>query len=319
MILIGRVIRIRSLRYYLVLDLAILGHKTGVRHRNHFTSQILVSEITRIRVAILTKVDKIEDASNAITEETSCATQRQTSRTEDLAYCLLGIFVVFMALLYGEQRGDFTRLQEILSKEQPTNPFYYMAMYGALAISCDRHKVDEVLAMSPRGFEACYGKSFKCETSVDTHRIHSMMTNHGLNLRLNLRIDLHVIGVENGVVFGFLDCGMFVDGTAEQVAREKGRPQDEMNRTAFTRVESDWVFALPLCQYSVSQRYRRFGWTSPMMVPRALRSRRACRRNQDIHLQSQALDHQDTITTIQISRSRNLLDLGYRSPSYYPP
>jgi hypothetical protein len=35
----------------------------------------------------------------------SCASKRQTTRLEDLACCLLGIFDVHMPLLYGEEKG----------------------------------------------------------------------------------------------------------------------------------------------------------------------------------------------------------------------
>lgn len=42
--------------------------------------------------------------------------KRETTRVEDLAYCLLGIFEVNMPLLYGEGQGAFVRLQEEILK-----------------------------------------------------------------------------------------------------------------------------------------------------------------------------------------------------------
>ncbi|KAI1114020.1 heterokaryon incompatibility protein-domain-containing protein [Nemania sp. NC0429] len=47
----------------------------------------------------------------------SWASKRQTTRTEDLAYCLLGIFDVNMPLIYGEGRKAFMRLQEEIAKD----------------------------------------------------------------------------------------------------------------------------------------------------------------------------------------------------------
>jgi hypothetical protein len=41
----------------------------------------------------------------------SWASDRETTRAEDLAYCLLGIFAVNMPLLYGEGKRAFIRLQ----------------------------------------------------------------------------------------------------------------------------------------------------------------------------------------------------------------
>jgi hypothetical protein len=42
--------------------------------------------------------------------------RRKTTRTEDLAYCLLGIFDISMPLLYGEGDKAFFRLQEEIMK-----------------------------------------------------------------------------------------------------------------------------------------------------------------------------------------------------------
>lgn len=44
----------------------------------------------------------------------SWASHRQTSRTEDIAYCLFGIFDVNIPLIYGEGRNAFRRLQEAI-------------------------------------------------------------------------------------------------------------------------------------------------------------------------------------------------------------
>ena len=46
----------------------------------------------------------------------SWAAMRQTTRPEDQAYCLMGIFNVHMPLLYGEGRHAFVRLQEEILK-----------------------------------------------------------------------------------------------------------------------------------------------------------------------------------------------------------
>lgn len=47
----------------------------------------------------------------------SWAASRRTSRVEDLAYCLLGIFNVNMPLLYGEKTNAFRRLQEEILRQ----------------------------------------------------------------------------------------------------------------------------------------------------------------------------------------------------------
>ncbi|KAI0154150.1 heterokaryon incompatibility protein-domain-containing protein [Xylariaceae sp. FL1272] len=47
----------------------------------------------------------------------SWASRRKTTRPEDTAYCLFGIFHIYMPLLYGEGNRAFIRLQEEISKK----------------------------------------------------------------------------------------------------------------------------------------------------------------------------------------------------------
>jgi hypothetical protein len=51
-----------------------------------------------------------------VAERFSWAASRETSRVEDAAYCLLGIFQVHMPLLYGEGENALLRLQEQILK-----------------------------------------------------------------------------------------------------------------------------------------------------------------------------------------------------------
>jgi hypothetical protein len=52
----------------------------------------------------------------SIAKMMSWASKRTTTRMEDIAYCLLGIFGVNMPLLYGEREKAFIRLQEEIMK-----------------------------------------------------------------------------------------------------------------------------------------------------------------------------------------------------------
>ncbi|KAI9782388.1 MAG: hypothetical protein M1839_005261 [Geoglossum umbratile] len=69
-----------------------------------------VSDCTGILVGILSGDDDLETFS--IAQRMSWAAKRKTSRIEDRAYCLLGIFGINMPLTYGERETAFTRLQE---------------------------------------------------------------------------------------------------------------------------------------------------------------------------------------------------------------
>ncbi len=71
---------------------------TYLFHREHQARTI--SNITRIDEDILTGSKRLSEACSA--EKMSWAASRTTTRKEDIAYCLLGIFGVNMPLLYGE-------------------------------------------------------------------------------------------------------------------------------------------------------------------------------------------------------------------------
>ncbi|KAJ4157456.1 hypothetical protein NW754_009099 [Fusarium falciforme] len=70
----------------------------------------VISERTRIPKAILSGDQDLEAAS--VAQRMSWAADRRTTRREDLAYCLMGIFSINMPLLYGEGERAFIRLQE---------------------------------------------------------------------------------------------------------------------------------------------------------------------------------------------------------------
>lgn len=64
----------------------------------------------------------------SIAERMSWAANRQTTRVEDEAYCLMGIFNVNMPLIYGEGRKAFFRLQEeLLRRSDDASIFAYVA------------------------------------------------------------------------------------------------------------------------------------------------------------------------------------------------
>ncbi|KAI1167614.1 heterokaryon incompatibility protein-domain-containing protein [Nemania serpens] len=52
----------------------------------------------------------------SVAQRMSWAANRKTTRTEDMAYCLLGIFDIYMPMLYGEGEKAFIRLQEEIMK-----------------------------------------------------------------------------------------------------------------------------------------------------------------------------------------------------------
>ncbi|KAH9883331.1 hypothetical protein F4778DRAFT_767259 [Xylariomycetidae sp. FL2044] len=75
-----------------------------------------------VDIALITRIDvqylKQGDPQMAsVAERMSWASNRVTTRPEDIAYCLLGIFDINMPLLYGEGDKAFLRLQEEIMRD----------------------------------------------------------------------------------------------------------------------------------------------------------------------------------------------------------
>ena len=68
-----------------------------------------VSRVTRISEKVL---DECHWTEYSVAQKMSWAAGRRTTRLEDEAYCLMGLFDVNMPLLYGEGRKAFSRLQQ---------------------------------------------------------------------------------------------------------------------------------------------------------------------------------------------------------------
>ncbi|KAF4465914.1 beta transducin [Fusarium albosuccineum] len=108
----------------------------------------ILAEITGISVKVLVYEPCFHEASFA--QKMSWAAKRQTTKVEDLAYCLLGIFNVNMPLLYGEGNKAFLRLQEEIAKE-----YHDLSLF---AWKQDPEKQDQLrglFASSPAEFAHC--------------------------------------------------------------------------------------------------------------------------------------------------------------------
>jgi hypothetical protein len=88
--------------------------KKGKRLGSKVSLEQEIHEITRIPTNIL-RGQRLSEVD--MDERMSWAAKRITTIKEDKAYCLLGIFGVFMPLIYGEgEEHAFTRLREEIQK-----------------------------------------------------------------------------------------------------------------------------------------------------------------------------------------------------------
>ncbi|KAH8681875.1 heterokaryon incompatibility protein-domain-containing protein [Xylariales sp. PMI_506] len=129
-------------------DWSELGSKT---QSNEFTE--LISDLTGIQVDVLTTL--ITPADISVASRMSWAAGRQTTRVEDMAYCLLGIFDVNMPLLYGEGKKAFIRLQEeiLIKDDQDQSLFAWHTNQQTAALpGASDNRLSGLLAESPDQF-----------------------------------------------------------------------------------------------------------------------------------------------------------------------
>lgn len=89
---------------------------------------------------------------SCIAQRMSWAAHRQTTRKEDMAYCLLGIFDINMPLLYGEGDKAFQRLQEEILRESSDHSILAWDAWG----HDDSIEYIGALASHPYQFRSCY-------------------------------------------------------------------------------------------------------------------------------------------------------------------
>ncbi|KAF5861151.1 hypothetical protein ETB97_000591 [Aspergillus alliaceus] len=106
----------------------------------------LIHDITNIDESILRGSAQLSDFS--IARRMSWAAGRKTTRTEDVAYCLMGIFHVNMPLLYGEGEKAFVRLQEEIMKESADQ-----TLFAWEARETSERLATGLLAQSPADFK----------------------------------------------------------------------------------------------------------------------------------------------------------------------
>ncbi|KAL4893779.1 heterokaryon incompatibility protein-domain-containing protein [Aspergillus ambiguus] len=144
------------------------------RKSTHCTA---LSSITGIGERFLKKTSPLEAAS--VAQRMSWAAERSTRRPEDMAYCLMGIFSVNMAMLYGEgKERAFIRLQEEIMKQTDDQSIFAWTDPG-----CPPNSLHGLLATSPKQFAGC--GNIICYRNF-MPRQPFLMTNRGLRIELSL-------------------------------------------------------------------------------------------------------------------------------------
>jgi hypothetical protein len=136
----------------------------------------------------------------SIAQRMCWASKRQTTRREDLAYCLMGIFNVNMPLLYGEGAKAFIRLQEAIVSQSDDQSIFAWTDKGGSDSS-----YRGPFARSPFEFADCR----------KTHNFQLEGTPYSLtNMGLQITLPLQPVENQEGLYVARLNC---VDHSTEFV------------------------------------------------------------------------------------------------------
>ena len=190
-----------------------------------------ISALTKIDVPVLLHQRSV--SSMSVAKRMSWAAGRKTRRTEDRAYCLLGLFDVNTPMLYGEGVKSFSRLQEEIIKISSDHSIFAWGTASATSNG-------SLLARSPDDFAgghriATWGLSGAFE-----------MTNRGLRITLPVLTE----GEKHAECSAILNC-RFDDRLHETLALRLSKSTD--SEECHVVVSN----ALPSAGSAISPRIRR--------------------------------------------------------------
>ncbi|KAI1262331.1 heterokaryon incompatibility protein-domain-containing protein [Xylariaceae sp. FL1019] len=134
----------------------------------------IISNATLIEVPYLTGHSQLNMAS--VAKKMSWLSRRETTREEDIAYCMLGIFEVNMPLLYGEGMRAFLRLQEEIIKISSDHSLFCWSFDESVPSNWV-----SILAPTPHVFRK--SAEYVRKDLLDPLTVYSM-TNLGLSIQL---------------------------------------------------------------------------------------------------------------------------------------
>ena len=177
-------------------------------------------------------------------QKMSWASKRHTTRVEDAAYCLMGLFGVNMPLIYGEGDNAFMRLQlEILKVSTDHSLFAWKGEGSERGL----------LARSPAEFVDC-GQI--CEVEPNWTKSTYAITNKGLRISLRLKWFLPNSGymedrprecgsTSHGFILGVLDCQR-IDKQEKDFTMLAIQLEERRNEGRFVRVNPSKIESLEM-------------------------------------------------------------------------
>ncbi|KAF4915188.1 Vegetative incompatibility protein HET-E-1 [Colletotrichum viniferum] len=193
----------------------LLGSKVGLLEPSAVSNILgpgMLGEITGIDERVLDGGMDLQEAS--VATRMSWAARRNTTRVEDRAYCLLGIFSVNMPLLYGEGSRAFIRLQEAIMKETDDQSIFAWAKADT---DTEKEHLSGLLADSPASFHESIGiRPLPPVLSGETQP--TTISSQGVNITLFLRPILPDATGSSTSFYAILDCSRTLRGVESSPA-----------------------------------------------------------------------------------------------------
>ncbi|RDW79398.1 hypothetical protein BP6252_04036 [Coleophoma cylindrospora] len=141
----------------------------------------ILSRVTGIDNEILENSEGLHQI--PIARRMSWASSRHTTRVEDQAYCLLGIFGINMPMIYGEGPKAFMRLQEEIAKDSGDLSLFAWATPDDSSSKQDQ-SYRGIFATSPREFIIARGMKYRSAGIIIEKEF--SVTNRGLKIETTL-------------------------------------------------------------------------------------------------------------------------------------
>lgn len=183
----------------------------GSKDLNAVTAMV-VSQITRIPIDVLIDPLGNKFKRQSVAQKMAWAAARTTTRLEDIAYSLLGVFGVNMPLLYGEGTRAFIRLQEEIIRSSDDESIFA----GGFLQRFDG-PISMLLPTSPDAFKHCENViAFRPKGAQSTHYA---STNKGLHIEMSICY----LPKAYGVLLGRLNCTVRQQAGTKTMALPIGR------------------------------------------------------------------------------------------------
>ena len=236
-------------------NIAVVTKTFSLPGYNHDPMLSLLTTITKIRRVYLSLTKRLQDA--PVCQRMAWAAQRQTTRLEDEAYCLLGLFGINMPLLYGEGTKAFMRLQEQLMQVSADDTLFCWGLDLFHGIPA-QVQWSGLLASSPIWFSGLQDTSLELDLQHQTS--HYMLTNRGVLLTLprttygDTPFDSKMLVIPLNVKTASGKClalPLRLDGQGS-LQRLSVRPPFELSRSLFRGLKSQITDIQPTGSFSSS-------------------------------------------------------------------